>query len=68
MENLIEFLQLNGIRTLACCCGHDKYSMTIVCKWGENIIEIVSYKSIPRKKKFYRKDKQGYYYIPEALK
>ncbi len=67
MVNLIDFLQLNKIKTLGCCCGHGKYPMTIICRWGELIFEIVSYTEIKRKKKFYKKDKQGYYYIPEVV-
>ncbi len=67
MINIIDFLKLNGIITLACCCGHDKYSMSIICKWEGVNIDIISYKEIPRKKKFYKKDKQGYYYIPELI-
>ena len=67
MKNLIDFLQLNGIKTLSCCCGHGKYPMTIVCKWGAINIEIINYREIPRKKRFYKKDKQGYYYIPEVI-
>ncbi len=66
MKNLIDFMKLNEIETLACCCGHGKYPMTIVCNWGETIFEIVSYTEIPRKNKFYKKDKDGYYYIPEV--
>ena len=67
MIDLIEFLQIHGIKTLACCCGHGKYPMTIICKWDDKNFEIISYKIIPRKKKFYKKDKQGYYYIPESV-
>jgi len=29
--------------------------------------ELFSGKIIPRKIKFYKKDKQGYYYIPETI-
>jgi len=41
--------------------------MTIVCRspFGFNI-EICSGKTIPRKKRFYKKDKEGFYYIPEV--
>lgn len=67
MKNLIDFLQLNDIKTLSCCCGHGKYPMTIVVKWGDGAFEIVSYKNIYRKSRFYKKDKQGIYYIPEVL-
>jgi hypothetical protein len=66
MKSIVANLQLRGIKTLACCCGHGKYPMTLVV---EGLIlyptEIFSNKTIPRKKRFYLKDKQGYYYIPE---
>ena len=55
-------------KTVACCCGHNKYPMTIVVKdkYG-NIYELFSQKVLPRKKKFYKKDEEGYYFIPETL-
>ena len=56
-------------KTLSSCCGHGKYPMTIIVGIGENLRwEIVSGKYINRKKRFYKKDKQGIYYIPETLK
>ena len=68
MKKEIEELQKEGIVTLSCCCGHKKYSATIVCKNESGIIfERNSGIEIPRKKKFYKKDKQGYYYIPEVV-
>lgn len=56
-------------KTLASCCGHGKYPMTIIITrgWG-NPIEYFSQITIPRKRKFYIKDKQGYFYIPEVVK
>lgn len=54
------------IKTVACCCGHGRYPETIVVKVGNNIYELNSLKQIPRKRKFYKKDKKGYYYIPEV--
>jgi len=72
MKNLIK--NLNNLldsqfKTVACCCGHGKYPMSIVIVAKKlNIpLEVVSGKNIPRKKKFYKKDKQGYYYIPECV-
>jgi len=58
------------IQILACCCGHMRYPMTIVLKLGSDntIFELFSGEVILRKKRFYKKDKQGYYYIPEVLK
>jgi hypothetical protein len=57
----------NKFRTLGSCCGHGRYPKTIIitAKDGENR-EIYSNKIIPRKRKFYKKDKEGYYYIPEV--
>ena len=68
MNNIIRFLNENGINTFACCCGHGKYPITIVCGYGISKLEIFSGKFIFRKKKFYKKDRQGYYYIPESIK
>ena len=68
MENLSLAFEKTDYNILACCCGHGKYPMTIVVGLGRNLrYEIVSGKYIPRKKKFYKKDKQGYYYIPEVV-
>jgi len=74
MKNFIENLNLllkdvQPLRIVASCCAHKKYPMTIIIK---NIIsgkhyDLVSSKTIPREKKFYKKDKQGVYYIPEVL-
>lgn len=54
-------------KTLGSCCGHGVYPMTIVVTRGYgNPIEYFSEVEIPRKKRFYVKDKKGYYYIPEV--
>ena len=64
----------NRVKILACCCGHNRYPMTIIVKYkfevlpGTNIFDLVSGLYIPRKRKFYKKDKEGYYYIPEVIK
>ena len=62
--------QLNGslhnhLKILACCCGHNKYPMSIIITNGIIIWDLVSGVEIPRKIKFYKRDKQGYYFIPE---
>lgn len=70
MRKVIENLDRFGIRTLACCCGHGKYPMTIVIGIGFGFkipLEIFSNKQIPRKRRFYKRDKQGIYYIPEVV-
>ena len=69
LRNLIEILQCRGVVTVASCCGHNKYPMSIVIKQGfENKpynFEIMSGKVIPRKRNIYNRDEQGYYFIPE---
>lgn len=67
MKVLIKNLNVRGIKTYACCCGHSKYPMTIVVKDVLGFYDLCSNKTIPRKKRFYRKDGSGYYYIPETL-
>ena len=76
MRNIIgtlKYLDLNNknkemtTKVLACCCGHFKYHQTIVYNDGyRNINELNSGILIPRRKRFYIKDKQGFYYIPEV--
>lgn len=52
---------------LACCCGHKKYHMTIVARSKTGaIFEMFSNKEIPRKRNFYKRDSDGYYYIKEV--
>lgn len=72
MVEAINNLNENGITTLACCCGHGKYPMTIVIDVGKKInrvipLEIFSGICLQRKKKFYVKDKSGNYFIPESI-
>lgn len=70
-----EFIKnLNGIlhpgfKIISCCCGHGKYPMTILVKAlsSKKVVDLVNGVYIPRKKRFYKKDKQGYYYIPEVI-
>ncbi len=55
------------VNIVGCCCGHGNYQMTIIIKDKLGIYELFSGKDILRKKRFYKKDKQGYYYIPETI-
>ncbi len=69
MKHIIEFINdhSNLIETVGCCCGHKIYSMTIIVKHNDGTIyDLISNKVIPRKKKFYKRDNWGYYYIPEV--
>ena len=65
----IHYLNSNGRKTLACCCGHGKYSMTIICRnKNGRIYELLSNITIKRTRNFYRLDSEGFYYIPEVNK
>ena len=70
MKPLLQFLSgrlINGYEILSCCCGHGKYRMSLIIK-NENLeypIEVFSNKIIRRTKRFYKRDKEGYYFIPE---
>ena len=57
------------VKIVASCCGHGKYPMTIIVVKKDGVIfDLISGIKIPRKRRFYKKDKQGYYYIPETIK
>ena len=70
MRGIIKSLKLisrKNNETVACCCGHGKYAMTILVKdrYG-NVWDLFSREIIPRKKRFYKRDSKGHYYIPEV--
>lgn len=75
MKYLIEALQ--DLNVVGCCCGHGKYPTTIVVidkKRNNEAYDLISNKTLwcknkyeYRKTRFYLKDKEGYYYIPETL-
>lgn len=70
MRHLLIAINNGNMETLGSCCGHGKYSMTIVCKnkYRSYIFELLSGVPITRKKRFYVKDGRGFYYIPEVEK
>lgn len=61
MTNLIKFLNwIPGLLTLGSCCGHGKYHMTIIARFGNSPpFENLSGRLIPRKRRFYVRDKEG---------
>ena len=69
MKHLISVLSefIPQYKILACCCGHKKYPMTIVFDGGYGPWELISDEQVPRKKKFYKRDKDGMFYIPESI-
>ena len=72
LRHLLLAINNGNIETLGSCCGHGKYTMTIVCRNkymnDDYIFEVLSGIPIPRKKRFYDKDKRGFYYIREVEK
>jgi len=67
-KKIQEINQNTNLKTLASCCGHDKYPTTIVVKnKNGNIFEFFSKIPLEKKKcnRYYKKDIEGYYYIPE---
>lgn len=66
MRNDIKMLNGMEIETFACCCGHGRYFPTVVVKYNGQPTEFYTGTKIPRKKRFYFKDKSGYFYIPEV--
>ena len=70
IKHLIANLKVHGVATVASCCGHGKYPMSIIVmslKSTREHFDMVSNTTIPRKSRFYKRDKQGYYYIPEVV-
>lgn len=68
IKNLIKELKKLGLNIKGCCCGHKKYPLTIVVERADKTrYDLVSNVEIPRRKKSYKRDKEGYYYIPETL-
>ena len=64
---LVAMLNLNGIQTVGCCCGHNEYKPSIMIKKGKKVFDLFSGEVVLRKRRYYKTDKQGYYYIPEVV-
>lgn len=69
VSTLGTILEDHRMSLVACCCGHRKYNPSLICNLhsADVNVELFSNIIIPRKKRFYVKDKQGYYYIPECV-
>ena len=71
LKDNIKMLWKLGLITKSCCCGHGKYPKTVIVEVGDSnkcvYMELISGIIIPRKKRFYKRDKFGFYYIPETL-
>ena len=67
---------LGPYKTILSCCGHGKYSPTIIVRakgschifeWFSKIELPYYYKNGKVRKRYYVKDKEGYYFIPELI-
>lgn len=57
----------NHFETVACCCGHNRYPVTILAKRPDGkIYDVCSGAVINRIKRYYRKDADGFFYVPEV--
>jgi hypothetical protein len=72
----IEILNQSGFNTISSCCGHGKYNASVVVKDHLDLcyelysgIQLNAYDRKKKKQynKYYKKDKEGYYYIPELV-
>jgi hypothetical protein len=63
----VRLLQEQGVKTLGSCCGHGVYQSTIIVLYDGKIYEHFSGQKIPRKKRFYRRDADGIYFLPEVV-
>ena len=72
IRDLIQSLNSRGIMTVASCCGHNIYPVTILYRNSDgitknNIYDFCSGWGIPRTRNFYKSDEWGYYFIPEVM-
>ena len=72
MKEYIEFLVKLNLIPRSCCCGHGIYQKSVVIETTNIKGKVTNYELftgniISRTKRFYKKDKQGYYYIPEVV-
>jgi len=77
MRRLIDFINTHpNVKTLASCCGHGRYNMSIIIEyrtgmdgnWIWKVKELCSGVELPKRTKYYKKDADGFYYIPELVK
>jgi hypothetical protein len=76
MKNIVNWINNNThYKTVMCCCGHDKYKSSLIvidlevaewCRCPYDIFNDYYFKH--KQRKFYKKDNEGFYYIPEIEK
>jgi len=59
-------------KVILCCCGHEKYPPSIIVRNKRNrfkVFELFTKIELGYRKgkRYYKKDKEGYYFIPEII-
>lgn len=76
IQNEVEKINRTGFNSISSCCGHKKYEKTIVIRRKNNsviefftgiILKPYNPKFDKRHNIYYKKDKQGFYFIPELV-
>lgn len=68
IRQMLYVLNLHGVHTVGSCCGHGRYPLSIIYNAGlGEYYELMSGQRIMRTRNFYKKDKDGFFYVPEAL-
>lgn len=75
LNPMIDFININfeNFRTILSCCGHDKYPKSIIIYNVKTNIVFEYYSliflsyGIRKDKHYYKKDSEGFYYIPEVI-
>lgn len=61
---------VGGFHVVGCCCGHGRHPLSVICKnpnrKKNNYFDLISGVDIPRSKRFYFRDKEGYFFLPEV--
>lgn len=66
MREVIKNLKTAGATPLACCCGHGIYKRTIIVRTTDGrAVEYYTGRTIPRKTRFYFRDVNRVFFIPE---
>lgn len=71
MRKAISNLNQLGVKTLFSCCGHGRYPVSLIVDIGigdGKVIPLEIFSNIALTgKRFYKKDKNGFYFIPEVI-
>ena len=69
MKDLLHTLDDHGFKIVAHCCGHGRYPATVIVKLEDGrYMELYTGTIIPRTRRYYLTDADGFYYIPELVR